>query len=185
LLSPDGQDVRPTGDRVREAVFNALGSLGAVEGATVLDLFAGTGALGIEALSRGAAHVTFVEQARAALRTLEANLAALGLGARSRVVRADVTAVVAGLPAADLALVDPPYAFDAWDDLVTALPVDLAVLESDRELVPPEGWRVIRCRRYGATVVTFISREDAAASRPRPAADHAPVPPIATEAARP
>jgi 16S rRNA (guanine966-N2)-methyltransferase len=161
LLAPDGTDVRPTGDRVREAVFNALGSLEAVVEARVLDLFAGTGALGIEALSRGAAHVTFVEQARPALRTLEANLGALGLTDRARVVRGDALAVLPSLAGPfDLALVDPPYAFDGWDGLLAVLPVPLAVLESDREIAPPAGWGVLRQRRYGGTVVTFIRRED-------------------------
>ena len=171
LQSPEGGDVRPTSDRVRESVFNALGSLDAVEGARVLDLFAGTGALGIEALSRGAARATFVEQARPALRILEANLAALGLGDRARVVRGDVLAVLAGLTEpVDLVLIDPPYAFDGWDELLSLLPGRLAVLESNRELPAPPGWRVIRSRRYGSTFVTFISREDAAAP------DHPPTP---------
>jgi len=88
LRAPAGRSIRPTGDRVREAVFNVLTSLRAVEGATVVDLFAGTGALGIEALSRGAAHVTFVDRDPAAAATIRDNVAAVGLaGASSEVVR--------------------------------------------------------------------------------------------------
>src|SRR5947207_548827 len=91
LRSPAGRSIRPTSDRVREAVFNVLTSLGEVEGATVVDLFAGTGALGIEALSRGAAHATFVDRDPVAVATIRDNLAAVGLaGASSEVVRADV-----------------------------------------------------------------------------------------------
>ncbi len=82
--APPGNDTRPTTDKVREATFNALGSLDLVRDALVVDLYAGSGALGIEALSRGAAHCTFVERDRSALRTLRDNLAALGLDDRSR-----------------------------------------------------------------------------------------------------
>src|SRR5437764_14513064 len=113
LRAPKGHDIRPTSDRVREAVFNSLTSLDAVEGATVYDLFAGTGAMGIEALSRGAAQVTFVDHDRTAVASIEANLAATGLGGpAATVVRADVGRWLATAPPADLAVVDPPYATD-------------------------------------------------------------------------
>ena len=84
LVSPDGTSTRPTTDRVREAIFNSLGSAGLIEGALVADLYAGSGALGIEALSRGAEHCMFVERDRTALRALEANLDALDLGHGAR-----------------------------------------------------------------------------------------------------
>ena len=90
LRAPAGRKVRPTSERVREALFNSLGSLDAVDGATVLDLFAGTGALGIEALSRGAAAATFVDADIEAVRAIKDNLAVTGLGERARVVHADV-----------------------------------------------------------------------------------------------
>ena len=90
LVVPRGDDVRPTSDRVRESVFNALYSLGdPVDGATVLDLFAGTGALGLEALSRGASHVTFVESNRDAVAALVANIDALGFAPQATVTRTD------------------------------------------------------------------------------------------------
>src|SRR5213078_2273851 len=89
LDAPAGDGTRPTSDRVREAVFNTLFSLGGVEGKTVVDLFAGTGALGIEALSRGAEHATFVERDRAALECIEANLARAKLSDRATVRLAD------------------------------------------------------------------------------------------------
>jgi 16S rRNA (guanine966-N2)-methyltransferase len=103
--------VRPTGDRAREGLFNSLGTLLDVDGARVLDLYAGSGALGLEALSRGAAEVLFVESAARVLPVLKANLAAVGLPG-GRVVAGSVPVVVAG-PAPgrfDLVLADPPYA---------------------------------------------------------------------------
>ena len=96
LVAPEGPSTRPTPDRVREATFNALGSLGAVVDATVLDLFAGSGALGIEALSRGAAHVTFVDQDRAARPAVEANLTTTGLAAQATVVASPVDRFLRG-----------------------------------------------------------------------------------------
>ena len=163
LVAPEGAATRPTPDRVREATFNALGSLGAVVDATVLDLFAGSGAMGIEALSRGAAHATFVDRDRAALRAIEANLAACGLADKATVVASSVERFVAGAGARrwDLALIDPPYAFadDAWLDLLDVLPSDLAVLESGHAVEPPFGWSVLRSKRYGGTHVVIVERQ--------------------------
>ena len=98
-MAPAGRDTRPTSDRVREAMFSMLESLGAVEGAVVWDLFSGSGAMGIEALSRGARHSTFVDQARAAVAATKANLAALGYGpGQASVVPADALAWSAAQP---------------------------------------------------------------------------------------
>lgn len=161
LAAPPDDRARPTSDRVREAIFNALGSIGGVEGDRVLDLFAGTGALGIEALSRGAAHVTFVEQHRPMTEVLRRNLDHLGLTEQSTVVPGTAEAFLASCPVGtsfDLALLDPPYAFDGWPALLAALPAGSAVIESDR---PPElspSWGVARQKRYGSTLVTFIER---------------------------
>jgi 16S rRNA (guanine966-N2)-methyltransferase len=158
VRAPSGQWVRPTSDRVREAIFNVLGSLGGVEGATVVDLFAGTGALGIEALSRGAAHVTFVDRDPTAVGTIHDNVAAVGLAEASYdVVRADALRWLARPgPAFDLALCDPPYEFGEWDRLLGALSADLAVLESATPLRPPPEWVVRTTKRYGGTVVTLV-----------------------------
>ena len=154
LQAPAGSSTRPTADRVREATFNALGSLGALDG-TVLDLFAGSGALGIEALSRGAASATFVDEDGRALAAVRANLEATGLAASATVVRSDAARFVAGAGHVDLALLDPPYAFsdEQWSALLAALDADVAVLESDREVPVPAPWRVLRAKRYGGTVV--------------------------------
>ena len=156
LQAPPGDAVRPTSDRVREAVLNMVASRVDLVGATVLDLFAGTGAMGIEALSRGAGAVTFVDDDRAAVATVRANLAATRLEG-GRVVRADVLRFLgeAGAPAVDVAFVDPPYAFDRWDEVFARLRAGLVVAESDRELEPGERWRVLRWKRHGTTVVTL------------------------------
>jgi 16S rRNA (guanine966-N2)-methyltransferase len=156
LVAPKGDATRPTSDFVREAIFNSLGSVPGVDldGATVLDLFAGTGALGIEALSRGASHATFVESDRHALDAIRRNLEATGFAADATVLATDVTRT-RQLPAVDVAFADPPYAFTGWDDLLTRLDAALVVIESDREIDLPGGWRVLRQKRYGTTVVTL------------------------------
>jgi len=158
LVTPRGRDTRPTSDRVREAVFSILGPL---DGAAVLDLFAGSGALGIEALSRGAARATFVERAPAALRAIAANLEALGVDADVRA--RDVLAFVGDAPAAggpyDLVFLDPPYRAAArlgpGLDLTPLLAAGGRVVsESDRRgPVALAGLVVTDERRYGDTLI--------------------------------
>ena len=163
LKAPPGDATRPTSDAVREAVFNAVLSRIDLEDARVLDLFAGSGAMGIEALSRGASRVTFVDRSRPASATIEANLAAVGL-AGGRVVTSSVEAWMARLDRGekwDLVLADPPYAFVGWADLLDALAghiaeEGIAVLESGADLELPPGWRSVRSKRYGTTVVTLV-----------------------------
>lgn len=158
LATLPGVSVRPTSDRVRESVFNALASLDAIEGATAVDLFAGSGALGVEALSRGADHATFVDHDAKALAVVRANLAATGLEADARVVRSEALRFLDEEPGHfDLALLDPPYRFDdqAWSRLLAALDADIAVVESDRTIDLGLHWEPIRLKRYGTTVVTF------------------------------
>jgi 16S rRNA (guanine966-N2)-methyltransferase len=157
IEAPPGTDTRPTTDKVREAVFNALGSLDVVRDAVVLDLFAGSGAMGIEALSRGAAEVVFVERDRAALRVLRDNLRSLGLEDRARVAQGDALARARDL-SADLVLADPPYEFDGWPELLERLDAGVVVAESGRALDAADGWTVIRAKRYGRTWVTFLER---------------------------
>jgi 16S rRNA (guanine966-N2)-methyltransferase len=157
LVAPAGSTTRPTSDRVREATFNALTSLDVLDDARVVDLFAGSGALGIEALSRGARHCTFVERDRGALDALRENLRRCGLADDSaRVVVGDATSVAGTW---DLALVDPPYAFDGWDELLGGLDAAIAVCESGAPIDVPEGWAVARQKGYGATVVTILRTE--------------------------
>ena len=167
LTAPVGANVRPTSDRVREAIFSMLYSLGGVDGLKVADLFAGTGALGIEALSRGAASVTFVEQDARSVAGIRANLDSVGMsGAEARgeatVVRAAADAWVAQTAARyDLVLCDPPYGYAGWATLVARLPADLVVLESSAEIAAPDGWEVLRSKRYGGTIVTVARPERA------------------------
>jgi 16S rRNA (guanine966-N2)-methyltransferase len=164
LVAPDG--ARPTSDRVREATFNALNSLGVVDGAVVLDLYAGSGALGIEALSRGAAHCTFVDTSTTAIRAIEANVATVGFGDRATIVRSDALTFLARREHFDLVLADPPYAFGDWPPLFAAVEkgqrggatVWLTV-ESDRAVEPASGWRTVREKRYGGTVVTIVAHD--------------------------
>jgi 16S rRNA (guanine966-N2)-methyltransferase len=155
------KDVRPTSDRVREAIFDILGSQGGVEGLTVADLFCGSGALGVEALSRGAASSTFVDLDPDALAAVRQNLAAVGLQDEP------ATLVRAALPgwlesgavgSFDLALCDPPYDFEEWPALLGALGADAVVMESSAPIVLPDAWVVARERRYGGTLVTVAHR---------------------------
>jgi 16S rRNA (guanine966-N2)-methyltransferase len=170
LRVPAGRGVRPTTDRVREATFARLGALG---GARVLDLYAGTGALGIEALSRGAASVVFVERARASLDALRRNLAMLGLGESVRIVARDVAAAVADLGRArerfDLVLLDPPYETGEDERTLRAVvaarilaPGALLVVErSRRHALPPiSGLALQDERRYGDTIVSRLAAAD-------------------------
>jgi 16S rRNA (guanine966-N2)-methyltransferase len=169
LYAPRGRTTRPTSDRVREALFSMLGP---VDGVSVLDLFAGTGALGIEALSRGAAKALFVERDAAAVAALRDNLARLGLGEPQARVR--VGDALSALRSArktpetyDLVFVDPPYdqLRDSERELTALLPAVLAqgarvVIESDRRAPAELPLAVARSKRYGDTTITIHSTED-------------------------
>jgi 16S rRNA (guanine966-N2)-methyltransferase len=162
LRAPRGRGTRPTSDRVREALFSMLGS---VEGERVLDLFAGSGALAIEALSRGAASATLIERDARAVGVIRANLEALGLGSEeAKVVHATAEAALRDASRSgdtyDLVLLDPPYRdATAWGrELARALPAVLApnarvVAESDRRAPLGLDLPVIRERRYGDTLI--------------------------------
>jgi 16S rRNA (guanine966-N2)-methyltransferase len=156
LRAPAGKVIRPTSDRVREAIFDVLGSLVDLEGMSVADLFAGSGAMGIEAISRGAASTVFVDDAPAALDAIRANLSTLGIEDRARIVREDVPLFLERPHQFDLALVDPPYEFASWDLVLARLHAPLAVLESRRPVEVPLSWEVVRNKRYGGTLVTVV-----------------------------
>lgn len=169
LRAPTGRTTRPTSERVREALFNALGSLGVLEGARVLDLFAGSGALGIEALSRGAASATFVEADPVAIAAITDNLRATGLAGRARVVKADVLRYLAdpgagaieAVEAVDVAFADPPYAFTDWATVLDRVPARVVALEARVHVDLGARWEPLRSRRYGDTVVTLARRQEA------------------------
>jgi 16S rRNA (guanine966-N2)-methyltransferase len=164
LRAPRGPATRPTSEKVREAIFQILRDVG---GQRVLDLFAGAGGLGIEALSRGAAHVTFVDSAKPALTAIRGNLAELQVDlARTTLHPGDAVAFAARAPALpwDLVLIDPPYASDLAVRAATALPAAALapgatiVIEHDRRHAPPEALgSLLRTdeRRYGDTLVSF------------------------------
>jgi len=161
IYAPPGRDTRPTSDRVRENIFNLVGP---VDGASVLDLFAGSGALGLEALSRGAATVVFVETDRDARRTIDRNLDKLRFTG-VRVLGVDATTVLAQEVAAgrkyDLVLVDPPYAMTDYDTLAHYLPLVLAdegvlVFETDARVQPELPLALRTSRKYGSTRVTLF-----------------------------
>jgi 16S rRNA (guanine966-N2)-methyltransferase len=163
LKAPSSPTVRPTSERAREAIFDALGAIGAVNGAVVLDLFAGSGALGIEALSRGAAAATFVDHDRHALEVVEKNLAATGLGqpgtdATARLVRRDAVSYLANSGHFDLAFIDPPYDYGPWTKIFRHLNADIAVLESNQAIEPEGDYELYRSYKYGGTLVHIVKR---------------------------
>lgn len=142
---------------MREAIFDMLGSMGGLDGLGVADLFCGSGAMGLEALSRGAASATFVDSDLSALEAVRTNIAAVGLEeADSTLVRADLPGWLARFGPFDVAFCDPPYAFSDWSGLLGLLRADVAVLESAGEIAVPKGWEPTRSRRYGGTLVTVV-----------------------------
>ena len=170
LAAPATRAIRPTSDRLRETIFNILdhAHAGTLPEARVIDLFAGTGALGFEALSRGAAFVCFVDEAAEARALLRANMEALGLGGRARIVRRDATRLGA-IPgeAFTLAFLDPPYGRDLAMPALAALrdggwlaPEALCVVEEaeNAALALPAGFDLLDRRVQGDTQVCFCRR---------------------------
>jgi 16S rRNA (guanine966-N2)-methyltransferase len=163
IAAPKGDATRPTGDRVREAAFNLIGP---VDDAAVLDLFAGSGAMGLEALSRGARSATFVESDRGACRTIQENLAKLRLTG-ARVACADVVWTLRQETRAyDLVLVDPPY--ERWAELEPKLapllprvlaPEGVLVVETDARTEPALPLHTRTSRRYGSARLTLFEHE--------------------------
>lgn len=166
IVAPKGLDTRPTSDRVRENVFNIVAPW--VEGARVLDLYAGSGAMGLEALSRGAASAVFVEAEPQAVRAIERNLDKLRLTGAT-VLRRDAITGLAQEAASgrkyDLVLADPPYSMTDYDALARYLPLvltedGLVVLESAAKTEPElAGLAVRSTRKYGSTRVTVFEHE--------------------------
>ena len=156
LVVPNGAATRPTTDRVREATFNALFSLDAIEDATFCDLFAGSGALGLEALSRGAASVVFVERDSRALEALRTNVDTLGFTDRATVVATDSMRWLSTADRFDVILADPPYDFTSWSELLASARAGMVVVESGEVVDSGSSWEVLRERRYGTTVVTIL-----------------------------
>ncbi|HEX9696714.1 MAG TPA: 16S rRNA (guanine(966)-N(2))-methyltransferase RsmD [Actinomycetota bacterium] len=170
LKTPAGLDTRPTADRVRQTLFDILGD---VSGARVLDLFAGSGALGIEAVSRGAVHATFVESDATAVKVIRANIALCGFDERAAVRRSDADSFLQRKPAAmspfDLAFLDPPYerglafvarlmgVLAAGEWVAAGGRVAAESAAGDVEL--PEAFRLLRAKVFGRTQLTIVVRE--------------------------
>jgi len=169
LVTPKNQGLRPTSDRVKESVFNILGEI--VEEKVVLDLFAGTGNLGIEALSRGARRAIFVEKGRQAVRLIQRNLAQCGMDGRSEIIPKDVNRAIGILKqrgeSFDLILMDPPYERGLILRTLAKLTSykiyhedSILVIEHDRREPLPEivrGWNLIRQRGIGDTTLSFLT----------------------------
>lgn len=169
LVTQRGLSLRPTSDRVKESIFNILGV--EVEGKVVLDLFAGTGSLGIEALSRGAKKALFVEKGKQALRLIQRNLLQCGLERRSEILPKDVNRAIGILKqkgeSFDLILMDPPYEKGLIQKTLLKLNLhrihhedSILVIEHDRREPLPktvEGWNLIRQRGIGDTVISFLT----------------------------
>ena len=174
LVTPEGQGVRPTASRAREALFNILmhaswrddGTSPLID-ARVLDAFAGSGALGIEALSRGAAHATFLDKDADAIRSIGENLRKLGETGTARVVRGDATRPPPAQAACDLAFLDPPYrsgqaapALAALDAAGWLAPEAIATIElaHNEDIEAPPGFEAIDERRYGAAKIVILRK---------------------------
>lgn len=177
LVAPCGRDVRPTADRTRQALFNILehghfvrGGGSPLRGARVLDAFAGTGAMGLEALSRGADHVTFMETARPALDALERNIMACREEDRAEILRVDATRPPSAREPCSLAFLDPPYnsglaapclaalAVRGWLVAGALCTVELAAGEA---FAVPDGFAISDERRYGAARIVLLRYEGA------------------------
>ena len=183
LDAPEGQDVRPTSSRAREALFNILahanwhddeghGGTSPLVDARVLDAFAGSGALGLEALSRGAAHVTFLDNDARSIKLIGENLRKLGEVASAKVVRADATRPPPGREPCSLAFLDPPYRSGQAAPALAALaeagwlaPDAIVTIElaHNEDIVPlgaalPPGFEQIDERRYGAAKIVILRR---------------------------
>lgn len=168
LVTKKGKGLRPTSDRVKESIFNILGK--EVEGKVVLDLFAGTGNLGIEALSRGAKQALFVEKGRQAIRLIQRNLFQCGMKARSEILPKDVNRAIGILKqrgaSFDLILMDPPYEKGLIQKTLMKLSShriyhkdSILVIEHGRRepLAEVEGWNLTRQQRVGDTVISFLT----------------------------
>lgn len=188
LNSPEGTKTRPTAERVREAVLNTLNSMNAVhDEARFLDMFAGSGAVGLEALSRGIAHCTFCEQDLQSFRCLQTNIEMLGYESRAQALQVDAFRYIETLKTRldssekrpfTVIFADPPYGFDDWEKLIIAVAdlCEILVCEAAKSLEPvfdnvketlSQG-EFIRARRYGSATVTVFDCNPPAKAQDQP-----------------
>ncbi len=172
IEAPPGDAVRPTSDRARESLFNILehgklakGGLSPIRGARVLDVFCGTGALGLEALSRGAVHATFIDNDAGTLRLARENAAKLGESEHATFLQGDAAHPPRATDACAIAFLDPPYSSGLVTPALSALagagwfaPEAIAVIETAtrEDVTPPGGFHVVDERRYGKAKLTFL-----------------------------
>lgn len=170
LLPPPSSITRPTADRTRESIFNIINNLGGfkIEDATVLDAFAGSGALGLEALSRGAAHVSFLEKNPQAIKILKENIASLDISSQCSIIQGDATRPPKAPHPMELIFLDPPYDQAIEEPCLMGLQNQgwinsdtLIILETStkRSLNLPPKAALIDQRRYGAALISFLSYE--------------------------
>jgi 16S rRNA (guanine966-N2)-methyltransferase len=165
LLSPQDDQTRPTSDRVRENIFNILSHRFSFTNKRVLDLFSGTGALGIESLSRGASHATFVENHKPMVKILKENLAAFST--QTSLIQEDVLSTLNQKSATpfDVIFMDPPYGTVSFEDILEKIlknnwlsPLGIVVIEAEKKTILPEvsGFEIKETRMYGGTAVGFL-----------------------------
>lgn len=167
LYAPKGMNVRPTADRVKEALFNILGP--AVVGARVLDLFAGAGSLGLEALSRGAERAVFVENHPGSIEAIKRNIESLSVGRAAKIIKVDLTRSLTRLKdegLIDLVFIDPPYGKHLIPRVLTGI-AGLGILKDDATAAAEfgssedvqkglKGWELLQTRSYGQTSIAFL-----------------------------
>jgi 16S rRNA (guanine(966)-N(2))-methyltransferase RsmD len=184
LVAVPGEGTRPITDRVKESLFDILGS--DIVGSSLLDLFGGTGGVGIEALSRGAERVVFIERARKAIATIRRNLEITGLGTRAAVIHEDAFRYLAGAPLEqpfDYVYVAPPQYEELWVQALQALDERPEILAPDGAVIvqihPREWhevalrqWELARERRYGSTLLLFYGRREEGSGNAAPAEDN-------------
>ncbi|MDP9054105.1 MAG: 16S rRNA (guanine(966)-N(2))-methyltransferase RsmD [Acidobacteriota bacterium] len=171
LQSMPGMDVRPTPDKIRQALFNILSQ--EIEGAVFVDAYAGTGAVGIEALSRGARHTVFIEKDRAAAALIRSNLALLKAGNRARVIHGPAAIYLGGIEA-DIVFIDPPYPkekeYQASLDALAGRPPGLAVVQHATRFTLEDAYGPLhrtRVVKYGENALSFYRNPTAEASSPK------------------
>jgi 16S rRNA (guanine966-N2)-methyltransferase len=160
LYVPPG--IRPTADRVKEAVFSIISNKWDISGIQVLDLFAGSGALGFEALSRGAAHAVFVDKSAGSIKAIKRNAINLGLGEQVEAVSGDAISYLSKSSDShlfDLVFCDPPYEFNRWADILPAAYPGLVIAESNTDLIKTaheSGYKNAGSYKYGGSYVTIM-----------------------------
>ena len=159
LVVPSGDHVRPTKDRVKEAIFNSLHSYGLVESRSFLDLFSGTGSLGIEALSRGAKSAVFIDHHAEAIDCIILNVEKLNYGSTSKILKTDALSFLERDDYFDVALLDPPYKYEHWGTLLKRVNAHSIVIESSEQVTLESDWEIIKSQKYGQTNLLIASRQ--------------------------